>query len=299
MAAGLQRPAPSPSEPRHHAPRRLALHIFPTYLLRRRQAPRPCPCPCVALPAALSPGAACPAGPARLRPQTLAPVAPSSDSTCMPLPRPPWPPSLHHPPRSCRRPCSARPEHASKPAPDIARGRCGARARRPRVGKEAPEKRKKTPSGEGNVVIGWQAGRGRMPMRGKASKPSYGRMTENTFDPLPLPSGVPVPMCFYSDPCKTPPPLCDFEQWIDTEIKPEDKEWIQKLLQWEAEDKEMMEKIHREEAVKKEHKEEEERRRVATYREEREKKLERARRATAAMEENSDVLRKEKWPHCT
>ena len=27
-------------------------------------------------------------------------------------------------------------------------------------------------------------------------------MTGNTFDRLPLPSGVPVPMCFYDDPCK-------------------------------------------------------------------------------------------------
>ena len=27
-------------------------------------------------------------------------------------------------------------------------------------------------------------------------------MIENVFDPLPLPSGVPVPMCFSSDPCK-------------------------------------------------------------------------------------------------
>ena len=31
---------------------------------------------------------------------------------------------------------------------------------------------------------------------------SYGRMTENAFDPLPLPSGVPMPMCFYDDLCK-------------------------------------------------------------------------------------------------
>jgi hypothetical protein len=31
---------------------------------------------------------------------------------------------------------------------------------------------------------------------------SYGWMTENGFDPLPLPSGVPVPMCFCGDPCK-------------------------------------------------------------------------------------------------
>jgi hypothetical protein len=31
---------------------------------------------------------------------------------------------------------------------------------------------------------------------------SYGRMTENAFNPLPLPSGVPVPMCWCGDPCK-------------------------------------------------------------------------------------------------
>ena len=74
---------------------------------------------------------------------------------------------------------------------------------------------------------------------------------------------------------------------------------MQKLLRWEAEDKEMMEKRCGEEAAKKEHKEEEERRRVATYREEREKKIERAHRAKEAMQENPDVLRKGKWPHCT
>ena len=96
-----------------------------------------------------------------------------------------------------------------------------------------------------------------------------------------------------------PSPLYDFEQWIDTEIKPEDKEWMQKLLRWEIEDKEMMGKRRREDATKKEHKEEEERRRVAAYREEREKKLERARQAKAAMEENPDGLRKGKWPRYT
>nr|TKW14515.1 hypothetical protein SEVIR_5G173100v2 [Setaria viridis] len=112
-------------------------------------------------------------------------------------------------------------------------------------------------------------------------------------------SGVPVPMCFCGDPCKTLPPLCDFEQWIDTEIKPEDKEEMQKMLQWEAEKKETMEKRRREEAAEKEHKEEDERRRVAANREEREKKLERARQAKAAIEENPDALRKGKWPRCT
>ena len=49
---------------------------------------------------------------------------------------------------------------------------------------------------------------------------------------------------------QTPSPLCDFEQWIDTEIKPKDKEWMQKLLRWEAEDNEMMEKRRGEEAEK-------------------------------------------------
>ena len=74
---------------------------------------------------------------------------------------------------------------------------------------------------------------------------------------------------------------------------------MQKLLRWEAEDKEMMEKRCGEEAAKKEHKKEEERMRVAAYRGEREKKLERARQAKAAMEENLDALRKGKWPRCT
>ena len=61
----------------------------------------------------------------------------------------------------------------------------------------------------------------------------------------------------------------------------------------------MVEKRCREEALEKEHKEEEERRRVVSHREERERKLERARRAKAAMKENLDVQRKEKWPRCT
>ena len=93
---------------------------------------------------------------------------------------------------------------------------------------------------------------------------------------------------------QTSPQLYNFEQWIDTKIKQEDKEWMQKLLKWEAEYKEMMKKRCGEEAVKKEHKEEKERRRVATYREEREKKLERACRAKAAMEENPDATTTQK-----
>jgi hypothetical protein len=55
----------------------------------------------------------------------------------------------------------------------------------------------------------------------------------------------------------------------------------------------------RKEAARKEHKEEEERRKYAAQQEEREKKLERVRRAKAAMEENPDAERKGKWPRCT
>jgi hypothetical protein len=57
---------------------------------------------------------------------------------------------------------------------------------------------------------------------------------------------------------------------------------------------EILEKRREEEAAEKEHKEKEERRRVAAYREEREKKLERVRRAKVTMEENLDAQRKGK-----
>jgi hypothetical protein len=94
---------------------------------------------------------------------------------------------------------------------------------------------------------------------------------------------------------QTPPPLSDFEQWIDTEIKEEDKRLLQSLKEWDAERAEILEKRRKDESLQKEHKEEEERRHVAAYREEREKKLERIRRAKAAIEENPDAQRKKKW----
>ena len=40
----------------------------------------------------------------------------------------------------------------------------------------------------------------RMPRRGKSKKPPV--RTGDAYVRLPLPSGVPVPMCFYGDPCK-------------------------------------------------------------------------------------------------
>ena len=39
-----------------------------------------------------------------------------------------------------------------------------------------------------------------MPRRGKSSKPKV--RVDNAYVLLPLPSGVPVPMCFCGDPCK-------------------------------------------------------------------------------------------------
>ena len=76
---------------------------------------------------------------------------------------------------------------------------------------------------------------------------------------------------------QTVPPLCDFEQWIDTEIKKSDKQHLEGLKEWDAGVKERFEQRHRQKAIEKEHKEEDERRRVAAYRAEREKKLERVR----------------------
>ena len=61
----------------------------------------------------------------------------------------------------------------------------------------------------------------------------------------------------------------------------------------------MIDRRRGEEAIENEHKEEEERRRVATYREEREKNLKHACQVKVAMEENPDALRKKKWPRCT
>jgi len=93
--------------------------------------------------------------------------------------------------------------------------------------------------------------------------------------------------------------LFDFEQWINTKIKESDKRFLQGLKEWDTECAEILEKRRRQQALQKEHKEEEERMRVAAYREEREKKLERVRLAKAAMEENPDAQRKGKWSRCT
>jgi hypothetical protein len=87
---------------------------------------------------------------------------------------------------------------------------------------------------------------------------------------------------------QTPPSLCDFEQWIDTEIKESNKESLQRMKEWE-ECRQRYEMRCKQEAAEKEHKEEEQRRKAAMAREERERKLERAHRAKATMKENPDA----------
>jgi cephalosporin-C deacetylase-like acetyl esterase len=42
---------------------------------------------------------------------------------------------------------------------------------------------------------------------------------------------------------QTPPPLCDFEQWIDTEIKEADMRLLQGLKKWDAERLEILEHL--------------------------------------------------------
>ncbi|CAL4913581.1 unnamed protein product [Urochloa decumbens] len=149
----------------------------------------------------------------------------------------------------------------------------------------------------------------------------------------PIPDGLTPPMCFCGDPCKVersaeddtwrqrywmcanwafdpleravqigklePPPLCDFEEWIDTEIDPLDKRVHEGVKEINEEIRRRCELRRKEVEAQKQHKEEERRRKAAKCKAEREKKLERARRAKAALEENPDALRKGKWPRCT
>nr|AWA44620.1 hypothetical protein LOC103644543 [Saccharum spontaneum] len=109
-----------------------------------------------------------------------------------------------------------------------------------------------------------------MPKPDKSSKPRT--VVGIAFTRLLLPIGVLVPMCYCSDPCRVaisneetykqsywmcdnytfdptprqiriglldPPPVCDFEEWIDTEIKEKDKEYLRKMKEWEVERKEL------------------------------------------------------------
>ncbi|KAJ1262602.1 hypothetical protein BS78_09G121200 [Paspalum vaginatum] len=86
---------------------------------------------------------------------------------------------------------------------------------------------------------------------------------------LPIPASMVLPMCFCGDPCKMeksdeeetyrrrywmcgnwafdppvqavirgvpePLPLCDFEEWIDTEVKPEDRAFLEGCKEFDRE----------------------------------------------------------------
>ena len=73
---------------------------------------------------------------------------------------------------------------------------------------------------------------------------------------------------------------------------------MEKLKQWDAEREVCLERRCKEEAAEKECEAEMQMRHQAKAREVREKKLECVHRAKAAIEENPDALRKEKWPRC-
>ena len=99
---------------------------------------------------------------------------------------------------------------------------------------------------------------------------------------------------------KSPPPLCDFMQWLDMEQTQQDKEWVQLQARWATERWQRM--LHEEEKEEKRKKEQEEiRKRIqeverqeAEEREaDRERKRKRERRAKKA---GPDAIRKDKYP---
>jgi hypothetical protein len=74
---------------------------------------------------------------------------------------------------------------------------------------------------------------------------------------------------------------------------------LEKLKKCDVEDKERMDKKREELVVEQQQAKEEELRRVADYREEKEKKLERACHEKEAMNENSNAFGNGMWPCCT
>jgi hypothetical protein len=74
---------------------------------------------------------------------------------------------------------------------------------------------------------------------------------------------------------------------------------LENLKKWDTEDKERIEERREKLAIEQQSVDKQEMRHIAECREEKEKKLERARRAKDAIGENSDAFRKGKWPYCT
>jgi len=111
------------------------------------------------------------------------------------------------------------------------------------------------------------------------------------------------PKRYGKDRAKSPPPLCDFIQWLDTEQSTEAKEHVERQARWAAERWQRMLQEEKMEEKRKKDKEEIEKRfeeverRQAEEREaDRERKRERARRAKEA---GPEAIRKGKYPRCT
>ena len=102
---------------------------------------------------------------------------------------------------------------------------------------------------------------------------------------------------------KSPPPLCDFVQWLDTEQSQEAKDHIERKARWAAQRWQRM--LHEEQMEEKRKKDQEEiQKRIAEVKcqkveeceADREKKRERAHHA---MEAGPEAIRKGKYPRCT
>ncbi|KAL6640199.1 hypothetical protein ACP70R_022048 [Stipagrostis hirtigluma subsp. patula] len=124
----------------------------------------------------------------------------------------------------------------------------------------------------------------------------------------------PTPRKYQGDGRPSPPPLCEFFQWLDleqtskkrAEVYSIHREAVQDFLreeQWEREKQEFIERKRKEAEARRQYAEEQrlrreeaERRAAADREAERERKRERARRAREA---GPDAQRKGKWPRCT
>ena len=102
---------------------------------------------------------------------------------------------------------------------------------------------------------------------------------------------------------KTPPRLCDFVQWLDTEQSQQDKDHVERQGRWTAQRWQRM--LHEEQMEEKHKKNQEEiQKRIAEVEhqkaEEREADKERKRERTCrAKEAGSETIRKGKYPRCT
>ena len=101
---------------------------------------------------------------------------------------------------------------------------------------------------------------------------------------------------------KSPPPLCDFVQWFDTEQSQEAKDHVEREARWAAERWQRM--LHEEKMEEKRKKDQEdirkrfaevERQEAEQHEADRERKLVRAR---CAKEAGPEAIRKGKYPQC-